>query len=79
VHISEHDRGTPGSGHLPWDDIYTNLAAINYSGWLTIEAFSRNDPNFANSIGVWREYNEPWDIAEQGFAFIRDMSAKHGL
>lgn len=79
VHISENDRGTPGSGHLPWDDIYANLAAINYSGWLTIEAFSRNDPNFANSIGVWREYNEPWDIAEQGFAFIRDMSKKHGL
>ena len=79
VHISENDRGTPGDGHLPWDDIYEGLAAIKYSGWLTIEAFSRNDPAFANSIGVWREYNEPWDIAEDGFRFIESMCAKHGL
>lgn len=79
VHISENDRGTPGSGHLPWDDIYAGLADINYSGWLTIEAFSRNDPAFANSIGVWREYNEPWDIAVEGYTFIKSMSEKHGL
>lgn len=79
VHISENDRGTPGDGHLPWDDIYEGLAAIKYSGWLTIEAFSRNDPAFANSIGVWREYNEPWDIAEQGYTFIQSMCKKHGL
>lgn len=79
VHISENDRGTPGRSHLPWNDIFAELAAIGYSGWLTIEAFSRNDPDFANSIGVWREYNEPWDIAEQGFTFIQSMCEKHGL
>ncbi|TDB60431.1 sugar phosphate isomerase/epimerase family protein [Arundinibacter roseus] len=79
VHISENDRGTPGDGHIPWEEVYAGLAAISYSGWQTIEAFSRNDPNFANSIGVWREYNDPWDIAENGFTFIQSMSAKYGL
>ncbi len=79
VHISENDRGTPGGSHLPWDTIFGTLAEINYDKWLTIEAFSRNDPDFANSIGVWREYNEPWDIAEQGFTFIQSMCEKHGL
>lgn len=79
VHISENDRGTPGDGHIPWDDAFAALAGINYKGWLTIEAFSRNDPDFANAIGVWREYNEPWHIAEQGYTFIKEMSAKHGL
>jgi len=79
VHISENDRGTPGSGHIQWDDVFGGLAAINYSGWLTIEAFSRNDVDFANSINVWREYNEPWELATNGLAFIRKMQALHNL
>lgn len=79
VHISENDRGTPGSGHVHWDETFAALAGIHYQGWLTIEAFSRNDPDFANAINVWREYDSPWDIAENGFAFIRQMCRKHGL
>ena len=79
VHISENDRGTPGDGQVLWDDAFSSLARINYQGWLTIEAFSRNDPDFANAIGVWREFSDPWDIAENGYKFIREMSLKHGL
>ncbi|MCE7041803.1 sugar phosphate isomerase/epimerase [Dyadobacter sp. CY312] len=79
VHISENDRGTPGDGQVLWDDAFSSLAKINYQGWLTIEAFSRNDPDFANAIGVWREFSDPWDIAENGYKFIREMSLKHGL
>lgn len=79
VHISENDRGTPGEGHVPWDESYAALAKIKYQGWLTIEAFSRNDPDFANAINVWREYSQPWDIAEKGYRFIDEMSKKHGL
>jgi len=73
VHISENDRGTPGEGHVQWEETFTALASVNYSGWLTIEAFSRNDPDFANAINVWREYSAPWDIATKGLAFIRQQ------
>jgi D-psicose/D-tagatose/L-ribulose 3-epimerase len=79
VHISENDRGTPGEGQVRFDDAFAALAQIDYNGWLTIEAFSRNDPDFANSIGVWREFSEPWDIAEKGLKFIKQMCTKHGL
>ena len=79
VHISENDRGTPGDGQVRFDEAFAGLASINYKGWLTIEAFSRNDPDFANSIGVWREFSDPWDIAEKGLPFIKDMCSKHGL
>lgn len=77
VHISENDRGTPGSGHVPFDEVFRTLAEIDYRGWLTIEAFTRNDVDFANSIGVWRQYNDPWDIAENGYRFIREMQEKY--
>lgn len=79
VHISENDRGTPGDGHVDFDEAFSSLAKINYKGWLTIEAFSRNDPDFANAIGVWREYSKPWDIAEKGLKFIQEMIKKHSL
>jgi len=79
VHISENDRGTPGEGQVLWDNAFSSLAEIKYQGWLTIEAFSRNDPDFANAIGVWREFSDPWDIAEKGYTFIREMSLKHNL
>ena len=79
VHISENDRGTPGDGHVHWDETFSAFAKNKYKGWLTIEAFSRNDPDFANAINVWREYSEPWDIAENGYKFIRQMCEKHGM
>ena len=73
VHISENDRGTPGDGHVQWEETFSTLAEIKYEGWLTIEAFSRNDPDFANAINVWREYSKPWDIATNGLAFIKQQ------
>jgi D-psicose/D-tagatose/L-ribulose 3-epimerase len=79
VHISENDRGTPGDGHIPWDETFAALSSVKYKGWLTIEAFTRNDPDFANAINVWREYSEPWDMAEGGPKFIHSMCKKHGL
>jgi len=79
VHISENDRGTPGDGHIPWDETFATLASVKYQGWLTIEAFTRNDPDFANAINVWREYSKPWDMAEHGLKFIQTMCKKHGL
>lgn len=79
VHISENDRGTPGSGHISFDEVFADLATVNYKGWLTIEGFTRNDPDFANSIGVWREFSEPWDMATNGYKLIKEMGLKHGL
>ncbi|WP_026966962.1 sugar phosphate isomerase/epimerase family protein [Algoriphagus terrigena] len=76
-HISENDRGTPGSGHVNFDEAFAALKKVNYQGWLTIEGFTRNDPAFANSIGVWRNFSEPWDMAENGFKLIKGMLEKH--
>ena len=77
VHISENDRGTPGRGHINFDEVFATLSAVDYKGWLTIEAFTRNDPDFANAINVWREYSDPWEMAEVGYTMISNMLAKH--
>ncbi len=72
VHISENDRGTPGSGQVNWEEVFQTLKAINYDGWLTIEAFSTIIPEFANAINVWRDYSPSEEIYTKGFKFIKD-------
>jgi D-psicose/D-tagatose/L-ribulose 3-epimerase len=79
VHLSENDRGTPGEGHVHWDEALGALAEIGYDGWMTVEAFTRSDIAFANAIHVWRTYAEPWDIAERGYQFLRGRIAAAGF
>ena len=37
VHISENDRGIPGTGHNDWRGVLMALKDIGYEGWMTIE------------------------------------------
>ncbi len=71
VHISENDRGTPGSGQVQWEDVFKTLNAIEYDGWLTIEAFSTIIPEFANAINVWRDYSPAEEVYTKGFEHIK--------
>ena len=54
VHISENDRGTPGTGHVHWDETFRALKKVGYDGWLVIEAFGRALPDLAAATKVWR-------------------------
>jgi len=72
VHISENDRGTPGSGQVHWDQVFKALKEVKYDGWLTIEAFSTIIPEFANAINVWRDYSPSEEIYTKGLKLIKE-------
>src|SRR4051812_16892481 len=73
-HISENDRGTPGSGHVQWRETFKALRAMKYDGWLTIEAFSRVLPELAAATRVWRDFfPSQQDVYEGGLKFIKSM------
>ena len=44
VHVSENDRGVPGTGQVDWDGFFGGLKTNKYNGYLTIEAFGRALP-----------------------------------
>jgi D-psicose/D-tagatose/L-ribulose 3-epimerase len=72
VHISENDRGTPGTGHVQWRETFAQLRKMNYDGWLTIEAFSRVLPELAAATRVWRDFfPSQEDVYQNGLKFIR--------
>ena len=78
VHITESDRGTPGSGQVLWDHIFSSLALIDYDGWMTIEAFSRNKAEFASNINVWRNFQPTMEeVYTDGYDFIKSMWKKY--
>ena len=41
IHVSENDRGIPGTGQVHWDSFWSGLKASGFDGYLTIEAFGR--------------------------------------
>lgn len=72
VHLSENDRGTPGTGQVKWWETFATLKKINYDRWLTIEAFGRALPDLAAATRVWRDlFVKPEDVYRQGLEFIR--------
>ncbi|MDY3563520.1 sugar phosphate isomerase/epimerase [Gemmata sp. JC673] len=74
VHISENDRGTPGSGQVNWDDTFTTLSEVGYDGWMTIEAFGRALPDLAAATKVWRDlFPAPEDVYTKGIKFVREQ------
>jgi D-psicose/D-tagatose/L-ribulose 3-epimerase len=54
VHVSENDRGVPGTGSVAWDATFGALRDVGYDGWLTVEAFGNFLPNLAAATKIWR-------------------------
>ena len=72
VHISENDRGVPGSGSVAWDATFDALRDIGYDGWLTVEAFGNFLPNLAAATKIWRPLFESEDqLARDALEFLK--------
>jgi D-psicose/D-tagatose/L-ribulose 3-epimerase len=80
VHISENDRGIPGTGHNDWPGVLTALKEIEYNGWMTIESFAEPSPELAAAAAIWRDLAPSGDdLARRGLQFIKNLSGKLGI
>jgi D-psicose/D-tagatose/L-ribulose 3-epimerase len=77
VHISENDRGVPGSSKsIPWTDLFRGIRDCKYDGWLMIESFGTALPDLAAAAKIWRPlFDSPDDVGRDGIAFIKRMLA----
>jgi len=76
VQVAENDRGTPGTGHLPWRDAATALHEIGYTGRVVIETFSDRIEAIARAAAIWRPLAPDSDtLARDGLAFLRALLA----
>jgi D-psicose/D-tagatose/L-ribulose 3-epimerase len=78
VHASENDRGTPGSGHVPWAEVFAALHRIGYDGPVVIESFGSAMPELAAATCIWRDLAADSDtLAREGHDFLRKASTPH--
>ena len=75
VHISENDRGIPGTGHVDWRGILSVLQQLGYDGWVTIESFAQPEPDLAAAAAIWRDLAPSGDeLAKRGIQFIKGLA-----
>ena len=73
IHVSENDRSTPGKGLVQWKETFAALKKVNYSGYLTIEAFGQGLPALAAATKIWRKmYEDEEKLAREGLAFMKE-------
>ena len=76
VHGCENDRGAPGSGHVPWNEVRDALKDINYDGPVVIESFTSKVKTIARAAAIWRSFSPTQDaLAEDGLRFLRQLLA----
>ena len=77
VHVSENDRGVPGSGSVAWDGTFDALRETGYDGWLTVEAFGNFLPNLAAATKIWRPlFDSEEELAVEALDFLKEKSAR---
>ncbi len=80
VHLSESDRGVPGSGTIDWNDVFRALAETKFKGDLVMEAFVSVPPEIAAALSVWRPVASGADeILEKGVPYLKGLAKVHGL
>ncbi len=80
VHVSESDRGVPGTGTVDFPAAFAALAAGGFGGDLVMESFVSVPPELAGALAVWRPVaRDRQEVLEQGITYLRELGRTHGL
>ena len=77
-HMGENNRRTPGTGRLPWAEIFRALRDIDYDGALVMEPFMKPGGQVGKDIRVFRDLsdNAPIEkmdrLAAEAAAFVKE-------
>jgi D-psicose/D-tagatose/L-ribulose 3-epimerase len=80
IHLSESDRGTPGTGNVHWNEVFRGLKALDYDGHLVMESFAAINEDIIGATALWRDVvGDPEALVRDGLAFLRNKAAEHDL
>ena len=75
LHVSENDRGVPGTGHVAWTELFATVRELGYDRWLTIESFGFAAGALSTAAAIWRDLAPtPEAIAFEGLPFLRSAA-----
>jgi D-psicose/D-tagatose/L-ribulose 3-epimerase len=74
LHACENDRGAPGSGHVPWDEVAQACRDIGFTGPFVIESFTSEIKSIARAAAIWRTFADSQDaLARNGLGHLRQL------
>lgn len=80
VHLSESNRGVPGTGTIDWVDAMRGLVETGYDGPIVLESFNHMHPDIAAGLAVWKPVAaRPDDVVDEGLPFLRSAARDAGL
>jgi len=80
VHLSESDRGVPGSGNVDWPSVFRALKTRGFSGDLVGESFVNMMPQLAAALSVWRPVaKDRHEVLSIGVPFLKALARANGL
>ena len=84
-HTGDNNRRAPGRGHINWDEVFSALADIGYTGRIVSEPFVMQGGEVGRDIHVYRDLIEnPSEAAIDAEAkyllnFEKEMLTKYGM
>jgi D-psicose/D-tagatose/L-ribulose 3-epimerase len=81
IHLSESDRGVPGTGTVDWDSVFRGLARIGFAGDMVLESFVNIHPDIARALAVWRPVaaGGAEEVVGRGVPFLKAKAIQHGV
>src|SRR5687767_13135580 len=80
IHLSESDRGTPGTANVHWDKVFRGLGEIDYDGALAMESFAAVNEALIGATALWRDVvGDPDALVRDGLAFLRARGKEYGV
>lgn len=76
IHVNENNRGIPGTGLVPFPEVFAALKDINYEGPLVIESFDPNFEELVANCAIWRKLAESGEaLAVEGLHNLVKLSS----
>ena len=77
IHACESNRGIPGTGLVPWNEFFTALKGIGYTGPVVIESFDPGFEELNRLCAIWRKFADSGEeLAVKGLKNLKAIAAE---
>jgi len=77
LHACENDRGVPGGGLVPWEEVFSVLREIGFDGYIGLEGYNSSLDDFAYQRGMFHDVcPDGRAFVEQGIGFLKGIATE---
>lgn len=76
LHACENNRGVPGCGLVPWEEIFQALDHVGFDGYVLLETYNSGLSDFAQTRGMFHNVcPDGSEFVKQGLTFLQQCVA----